>query len=58
MKQTTLSSSGKKIKTYIGSRRKKMEEAPFSLPEPNRFILNVGFFFIEEAANNLSVSGF
>jgi hypothetical protein len=26
------------------------------LPEPNRLILNVGFFLIEEAANKLSVA--
>jgi hypothetical protein len=26
------------------------------LPEPNRFILNVGFFVFEEAAKNLSIT--
>jgi hypothetical protein len=34
-----------------------IEEASFSLPEPSRLTLNVGFFFDKEAANNLSISG-
>jgi hypothetical protein len=34
-----------------------IEEAPFNVPNPGRFILTVGFFFVEEAANNPSIAG-